>query len=431
MTRRVPRVLVLDGQTTQALACTRSLGRAGCDVLVASHWPRPLAGWSRFCQRRHRLDGETIAAFASLREWAVGNGVTHVFPVTERSCVLCNADRAAWESAGIVVGCASAEMLEKAFDKAQTIRAAQCSGVRIPLTRIPESSEECRAAAEELGFPLVVKSRTSNSWDGSRFQTEGAPTYVQDVAALETAVAAHRHGDQWPLIQQIVPGRGRGLFALCDRGTPVAWFAHERLRDVRPTGSGSSLRRAIPLAARLQEPAQRLVQQLRWHGPIMVEFRDDCVDPPCLMEINGRFWGSLELAIAAGVDFPRLWLDILDGKPAQAPAAYRPGTTVRWLWGDVKRFLYILAGAAQGYPGPFPTVWQGVRELLGRQPPGTRLETWRRDDRRPALGEWVQGCYELISRLRVGGATQGTGVRDQGSGARGQGARSRLSRQSR
>jgi len=29
-------VLVLDGQTNQALACVRSLGRAGYDVLVAS-----------------------------------------------------------------------------------------------------------------------------------------------------------------------------------------------------------------------------------------------------------------------------------------------------------------------------------------------------------------------------------------------------------
>ena len=40
----------------------------------------------------------------------------------------------------------------------------------------------------------------------------------------------------------------------------------------------------------------------------MVEFKHDERDGvPKLMEINGRFWGSLQLAIDAGVDFPRCW----------------------------------------------------------------------------------------------------------------------------
>jgi predicted ATP-grasp superfamily ATP-dependent carboligase len=398
VTDRAARVLVLDGQTTQALACVRSLGRAGHPVFVASHWPRPLGSWSRFCLGRHRLDGEGLTAFTSLRTWAVQQRVTHVFPLTERSCVLCNADRAEWETAGIVVGCGPPEMLQRAFDKAQTIRDAGACGVSIPATRTPESIEECRAAADELGFPLVVKSRSSNAWDGTRFAVQPPPSYVQDFAGLDRVIRVHRHHDQWPLIQKLVPGRGVGVFAVSDRGRPVSWFAHERLRDVRPSGSGSALRRAIPLAPHLQAPAQRLLEHLRWHGPIMFEFRDDGVASPSLIEINGRFWGSLELAVAAGVDFPRLWLEILEERPPRTSAGYRYGTTVRWLWGDVKRMVHILAGPPPGYKGTYPTVWQGVGEVLGRQPPGTRLETWQRDDWRPGVGEWVQGLYELTAQ---------------------------------
>jgi hypothetical protein len=113
------------------------------------------------------------------------------------------------------------------------------------------------------------------------------------------------------------------------------------------------------------------------------------------MEINGRFWGSLELAVRAGADFPRLWADLLCGRPLSTPTDTKMGVTVRWLWGDVKRLLYILAGPPRGYPGSYPSRLQGLAELVGPQPPGAQLESWRADDWWPGVGEWVQGIGEL------------------------------------
>jgi predicted ATP-grasp superfamily ATP-dependent carboligase len=389
-------ILVLDGQTNHGLACVRSLGRAGYRVLTASRSRWPLAGWSRHCRGRFRLAGETLPAFAALRGWARGCGVRVVLPLTERSCVLCNAERREWEALGITVGCGPEEMLLRAFDKARTVAQAESCGVSTPPTRAPASLEECRAAAEAVGFPCVVKPRFSNAWDGDRFLPDRGTAYVKGRDELDAAVLARRQGEHWPLLQGFVPGQGKGIFALCDRGRAVAWFAHERLRDVRPSGSGSSLRRSVPLPERLRRPAERLLARLGWHGPAMVEFRDDGVQPPWLMEVNGRFWNSLQLAIDAGVDFPRMWLAVLEGRRVGPPAGYAEGVTVRWLWGDVKRFLNILAGPPAGYPGLYPTVWQGLRELLGPQPPGTRLETWDRRDPGPAVGEWVQGVGQLL-----------------------------------
>src|SRR5439155_1622248 len=125
------------------------------------------------------------------------------------------------------------------------------------------------------------------------------------------------------------------------------------------SGSGSSLRRSIPLDPRLREPAARLLSAMAWHGPVMVEFRDDGAGEPCLIEVNGRFWGSLELAIASGVDFPKLWVELLRGERVAATTAYESGVTVRWAWGDVKRLLYVVAGAPPGCPEPYPSVLQG------------------------------------------------------------------------
>jgi predicted ATP-grasp superfamily ATP-dependent carboligase len=400
-------VLILDGQTNQALACARSLGRAGCDVVVAATRGRPLAAWSRFCLARFRLSGETPAAFQALRAWAIARRVTMVLPLTERSCVLCNLEREVWEAAGIAVACAPDPVLRRAFDKAATLETARSCGVGVPPTRMPTSMSEAHAAAGELGFPCVVKSRFSNAWNGSSFIADPGTSYVRDAAELERAITAHRYADSWPVMQAFVPGQGKGVFALFDHGRPVAWFAHERLRDVRPSGSGSSLRSSAALDPRLLGPAERLLTDMQWHGPAMVEFRDDGVHAPYLMEVNGRFWGSLQLAVSAGADFPQWWLAIVRGLTVERRTGYATGVTVRWVWGDVKRFLYILAGAPAGYPGRYPRVGQGLRELFGRQPPGTRSEAWDPEDRWPAVGEWIQGIGELVGGKRRRPATRG------------------------
>jgi predicted ATP-grasp superfamily ATP-dependent carboligase len=390
-----PVVLVLDGYTNQALAIVRSLGRAGYRVLVGSQRHAPLAAWSRYAQGSIRHDGETREAFSKLRRWALARGAQVVLPVTERSCLLCNADRADWESAGITVGCPPDDVLMRAFDKASTLEYAAACGVVAPSTRVPDSAEECRAAAEEIGYPCVIKPRFSNAWDGHTLLPQRGPVFVGNAAQLDEVVAGWKQGEYWPLIQAFAPGRGKGVFALCDRGVPVMWFAHERLREVRPSGAGSSLRRSVPLEARLREPAERLLRAMQWHGPAMVEFRDDG-GQPLLMEVNGRFWGSLELAVRAGADFPLRWMDILEGRAVEPPVDYEVGTSLRWIWGDVKRFLFILAGPPRGYPGRYPTISQGLAELFGRQPVGTRAEAWQRGDRMPAVGEWVQGITELF-----------------------------------
>jgi hypothetical protein len=316
--------------------------------------------------------------------------------MTERSCLLCSAERAAWEAAGIAVGCAEEATLLRAFDKAETLRAAQACGVAIPRTRLPGSEAECRAAAEEVGFPCVVKSRFSDALVGTRFLRSDGASYVRRVADLARAVRVHRQGPYWPIVQGFVGGRGKGVSGLCDRGRIVGLVAHERLRDVRPSGSGSSLRRSIRLDARLRAPAERLLAELEWHGPVMVELRDDGGQAPVLMEVNGRFWGSVQLAILAGLDVPRTWLAMLEHRAVPPSLEYREGVTLRWLWGDVKRFLNILQGPPPGFPGSYPSRRQGLRELFGTQPDGTLLETRHPEDPWPAVGEWVQGLTELV-----------------------------------
>ena len=163
------RILVLDGHTTQALACVRSLGADGHEVMVASHQPFSIATWSRYCQTSFRLAGQNRPAYAMLREWAQRHDIKIILPLTERSATLCNSERAEWEELDVTIACGPDEILVNAFDKAQTLMLAKDCGVRIPVTHFPRSLKDCLAAVDEIGLPCVVKARRSSAWKGASF----------------------------------------------------------------------------------------------------------------------------------------------------------------------------------------------------------------------------------------------------------------------
>jgi predicted ATP-grasp superfamily ATP-dependent carboligase len=113
----------------------------------------------------------------------------------------------------------------------------------------------------------------------------------------------------------------------------------------------------------------------------MVEYKvDERTGTPMLMEINGRFWGSLQLAVDAGVDFPRLLIECAGGKVPAAPPAYTVGTRLRWWWGDVDQLLLRLRrsseqlGLPEGSPGRLRS--GGVQNV----PAGDHNEVLRFDD---------------------------------------------------
>ncbi len=75
------------------------------------------------------------------------------------------------------------------------------------------------------------------------------------------------------LVQEFVDGEGAGYFALMNRGELRAEFAHRRVRDVHPTGSGSAVRVSVEPDPQVRAASLSILQALQWHGVAMVEFR--------------------------------------------------------------------------------------------------------------------------------------------------------------
>jgi hypothetical protein len=128
------------------------------------------------------------------------------------------------------------------------------------------------------------------------------------------------------LAQEFIPSaEGIGVSLLMKEGSVRASFTHKRIIEFPETG-GPSLVRVSTHNSIAESAAERLLENLRWNGVAMVEFRlDSRTGKPVLMEINPRFWGSLPLAIACGVDFPKLLCDMYEFGDVAPSRAYQDG----------------------------------------------------------------------------------------------------------
>ncbi len=369
----MPTAIVTDGLWRKSLSAVRSLGKAGYSVTVFGGSAMTTSLWSRYCSRRviaplaaDDPDGFGRALLAELHECAARGERPALLPMEDPTLDWVSGNRDALKSVCSLL-IPSREALATAEDKAATSAAAAGLGLAVPRSWTPQTHTDCARQARDLlegGF--VAKPRKGSGSAGI--------VYGERLSDTDWENRWRRFGPY--TIQDRVPaaGRGLGVSALFDSSSRcVAWFAHERLRQYPVTGGPSTDRRAIH-DEKLVTGSLKLLQHLGWRGIAMVEWKDDPRDGiPKLMEINPRFWGSLELAVRSGVDFPSLYARAASGASLEAPPAYPAGVRCRWM----------VPGELLRYYSEENSRREGIFEYL-RGLPGS-AEEWDRSDLRGTL----------------------------------------------
>jgi phosphoglycolate phosphatase-like HAD superfamily hydrolase/biotin carboxylase len=189
---------------------------------------------------------------------------------------------------------------------------AESMGIDYPRTLLLKNGVDVasiRAFLDKVGFPLVVKGFGDNS----------RPRFVSNFDDLTREIDLRAKNGV--LLQEFIVGVGAGYFVLSDNGKPIAEFMHRRIVEISPLG-GASIRAASNFDSELLSLGRKIVEKTSFTGVMMIEFKKEAeTGNYYLMEINPKFWGSLELAYKAGVDFPRYLVDFyLKGeKPKQIP----------------------------------------------------------------------------------------------------------------
>ena len=310
------RALILDAHSSAGIETLQSLGRAGIHVDVASDRSGCLAFSSRHADACLKQPNAADKGAFNRWLWELDRtrGYGMITASTENSLLAVNtlpADDPLRRKALLP----SPAALEVGLSKEETLNRARRLGLRVPSSRLITSMDDI---GESNTFPVFLKPIRSlvATVDDIEHQTAEV---VRSERARRGALG--RMLMKSPVQEQAyVVGRGLGVECLYDRGRLVWFFVHERIHEVPLTGGGSSYRRSIATHPQAVYFAKRLLDDLAWHGVGMVEFKLEPDDNACLMEINPRLWGSLALAIDAGVDFPLgMWRLACGERPGPQP----------------------------------------------------------------------------------------------------------------
>lgn len=390
---RLHTVLVTDGEQRSALAAVRSLGRAGHRVVVCAARARPLAAASRYAAAHVRVadplrDPERFAG--EVGEVVQAQGADTVFAMTEPALLAILAKPHALHGARVPVPPLAA--FRRISDKAELLAVAPEVGIAVPEQRVVQTPADVAGLlASPPPLPAVLKpARSVGEHAGRRAKLE--VRHVADARELEQALTG-LGAEAFPLlVQQRVVGPGIGVFLLRWNGETLAAFSHRRIREKPPSGGVSVYRESIPADPALVARSRALLDRFAWCGVAMIEYKVDAASgTPYLMEVNGRFWGSLQLAVDAGVDFPALLLAAAWGEPVAPVTSYRTGVRSRWWWGDVDHLLARVrrSRVALALPPDAPGRLGAVRDFCTVRA-ADRSEILRWDDPRPFLRESAQ-----------------------------------------
>jgi predicted ATP-grasp superfamily ATP-dependent carboligase len=406
---RKPTILVTNARQGSAVAIIRSLGRKGWRVVAADSCPRGHGFRSRHAADQVLYPPPEVApdAFiATLLRAARDKQLDLIIPVTDTVILPLSQARARFDGL-CQLALPEAAALEVTTNKLRTLALAERVAVPVPPTRLVRTVPEALAQGPLLGFPLVLKPQSSRVYRAQTGTESFKVTYAEGPAGLAEEMA--RFEGRCPvLLQEYCRGTGYGVELLMDRGRPLAAFQHKRLRESPPSGGASTFRESVPLDRVLYGHAVRLLEALHWTGLAMVEFK---VGPggPQLMEINGRVWGSLPLAVHSGMDFPGLLAELyLPGAPTartEVNTAYAVGVRSRDLESDLIWIANVLRGRRL-YPFlPWPRPREAMAALLGLLNPANKFDMLSVEDPGPGLSELL-GILGKLGRQVLSAVTR-------------------------
>ena len=290
------------------------------------------------------------------------------------------------------VGCPPPCIARQVLNKDQTLQVAQECGIAIPTTYAVCERAHIESLRGEIKFPIIAKQRSKTDLERHTFKVR----YFQSFEELSRAFAADEQFGSRVLVQEYCPGEGVGLGILMKHGEPVAMFQHRRLKELPYTGGVGVGAVSEPLDPLLASQSITLLRALHWEGIAMVEFRQDsATGRAVLMEVNGRYWGTLSLAVQAGVNFPLYDWQLAHGQIPIVPKQYAIGMNWRWMAGDLIRLHGIVLEQGHG-DARRPSCWKEAWRFVLDSGPSTRSALWSIADPLPTFSELFRTLKYLL-----------------------------------
>ncbi len=340
----LPTAIILGVDTPIGLTVVRELGQHGVPVVAIGRTRGAIGGASRFAQRLLiRPSDRAMAEW--LPEMIRDTGAAALFAISESDLLELA------ELPPLIEGCQiltpRKEQLDIVLDKGRTMAVAKAAGLLTPDSWQPFATDDLCAHIAALNYPVVLKwsdpPRVIAALEAAGLSFEKVE-YADTPDALRGILRRYEAFGQYPLVQTYCPGEGLGQMLLIQNGKAILRFQHQRLREYPASGGVSSFCQSIPIARHRAQmkKSERLLRAIGWEGPAMVEYRyHEATGKYWLMEVNGRFWGSLPLASQCGAHFAwAQYRGAVLGETTGAPTGYRQ-RRARYLVPDTRRLVEL------------------------------------------------------------------------------------------
>jgi len=387
------KVLVLDAGQRSALAVVRSLGRhVELTVFTADADEAALAGESRY-SHQYLICPSAENQPDLFVEWLEQTQLKYQFdlvlPVTEitSQLILLNQTRLNH----IPTPFPQYEQVMQLADKSRLVKLAESLGLNCPASQHFQNLSELDRS--KVSYPCVLKPFQSRLFRDNKW-INTVVGIVRNSNELDTYLTKNTYLNfSGFMLQKFIPGHGAGIFCLYNQGKAVTFFAHKRLREKPPQGGVSVLSESQAVDQNLREFAEKILNAVAWHGVAMVEFRIDTQGKAYLMEINTRFWGSLQLSIDSGLDFPWLLTAQSLNLTHSVPTHYKIGQRLRWLLGDLDS-LYLFFKSSSSNTAK----WKRLLQFLTPDLFHTKHEVNRLSDFGPAICEFKRYIHAFFGK---------------------------------
>ncbi len=371
------KALVTDVHIRSAVAGLRALGRAGLDTIALAPTRGGAGRLSRYARARGLGPdpvGDPAGFVRSIGQLAAEHGRLVVYPGREAAIDPLFAHS---ESLGpdVILPYPGLDALEALRDKRRLAALAAGAGLSTPLTIFEGTAAQLRHAG--VNAPAVVKPVRPGGALGSAWVVE-SPVELERLLEMLPA-------DEQVMVQARSAGKLSALAMVVGRdGSPVAHFQQEAVRTWPAKAGSSALGVSVEPDEDLMAGAAAMLASAGYWGFAQLQFLSDGHTPK-LIDINPRFYGSLPLALASGVNLPAAWHSVVLGKSHGPPASYRTGVTYRWMEADI---IAALRGSPSG--------------LLRRAPQPRAGAWWASDDPLPALALGVDAIWKRVHRRLPG-----------------------------
>ena len=320
-------LLVFDGGNQNTLAIVRHLGSYNKDlkIHVIAYNKISLATFSKYVFKRHILPSlkKSLKEFKTeLLKIIRDEKIDLLMPVGSNSFSFCNNEIEVQQSAKIILPPKESFIIAESKNLTQEL--AIKLNIPVPKSFIVKDIKDLNK--QPFAFPVVIKAPFEMG--------KNVVEYAKNQHELEEkfSIMCKQYNfayPDFPILQEYINGDGYGYFAYYQNGVNKCSFMHRRLREFPVTGGASTCAESIE-NEELKKLSETLLKPLNWNGPVMVEFKkDNNTNELKLMEINPKFWGSLELAVVSGVNFPQMVLNDLTNTPQQFPNTFKK---VKFQW---------------------------------------------------------------------------------------------------